>query len=86
MSTHRDRNNFSSHPSGYEKRLKKEKKEQFINKQRGSFDKFLSNIIESPNKKFKNDNTKPIAREIQQNNILHEETMDKEQLVDMEIT
>lgn len=41
MSTHRDRDNFRSHPSGYQKRIKKEKKEQIIKKQRGAFEKFL---------------------------------------------
>lgn len=40
MSTRRDRDNFRSHPSGYQKRIKQEKK-RIIKKQRSAFDKFL---------------------------------------------
>lgn len=38
----RNRDRFRSHSSGYQKRLKKEKVEAFMQKQRGSFDKFIN--------------------------------------------
>lgn len=41
MSIRRDRDNFRSHPSSYKKRIKQEKKERIIKKQRGAFDRFL---------------------------------------------
>lgn len=56
MSTGRDRDNFRSHPSGHQKRLKQEKKEQFIKKQRGAFDKFLSKTSVSSIEEKKNEN------------------------------
>lgn len=74
MSTRRDRDNFRSHPSGHQKRLKQVKTEQTINKQRGAFDKFLSKtsaVLSIPSEEIKNENyyEESVQTKIQ-NNIL----------------
>lgn len=38
----RDRDKYRSHPSGYQKRLKKKEKEEFLKKQKGNFLQYLN--------------------------------------------
>jgi len=52
----RDRDKYRSHPSGHQKRIKKLAKEEFLNKQRGAFLRFLS----TPNEKLSLDNSSSI--------------------------
>jgi len=65
MDSH-DRDKFRSYPSGHQKRIKKQKKEEFIKKQRGSMSRFLqlpqsSSTSNSNNEQIlnKRDQTKP---------------------------
>lgn len=55
----RDRDKFRSHPSGCQKRSKKAKVETFMQKQRGSFEKFVSkkneDLLDGVNLVNKND-------------------------------
>jgi len=69
MSTRRERDHFQKHPSGHQKRLKQDIKNQHLLKQHGAFDKFLRETSILPNaentiknndgeKEIKNNNTR----------------------------
>ncbi|KAL4121627.1 hypothetical protein QTP88_014101 [Uroleucon formosanum] len=78
MSTRHERDNFRKHPSGHQKRLKQDKKKQYLLKQHGAFDKFLRETSILPNAENTIENNDG-GKEIQNNN--SDNSMESDKLI-----